>query len=381
MKIKSLKIRKIKVPFVITFKHALNSSEEVESVILEITLNSGEVGYGECVPRIYVTGETVDSVVTVLKNSIGPKLLEQSFSDEDEVLQFLSDYAKHFPAEQNALCAQTCVELALLDAIGKKRNTHVLSLLGGPKGNSEIHYSAVISAGDPRVIEKMLLQGKELGFSQLKLKVGKDLAADLKNLRRCKEILGEALETRIDANAGWSLEEALKVLPEFAEAGVISCEQAMPKGSSYSELFKVVRSSMHLSLDESLCSLDDGARIIRDAEADVFNLRVSKNGGLLNALKLHKMAKGAGLHSQLGAQVGETSLLSAAGRTLALLTGDLLFHEGSFGLMLLAFDLTDKPMQFGPGGKASLSFLKNPGLGVIVDAAKLEQMTLTSILV
>jgi L-alanine-DL-glutamate epimerase-like enolase superfamily enzyme len=122
--------------------------------------------------------------------------------------------------------------------------------------------------------------------------------------------------------------------------------------------------------------MEDAQWFIDNRGATLFNIRISKNGGILNSLKIYQKAEDAGFKCQLGAQVGETSLLSSAGRIFAALTGDLIFHEGSYGTQLLAFDLTKNPLFFEKEGIGTLDvFDKLPGIGVNVDRALLEKMT------
>jgi L-alanine-DL-glutamate epimerase-like enolase superfamily enzyme len=133
---------------------------------------------------------------------------------------------------------------------------------------------------------------------------------------------------------------------------------------------------MDLCIDESLCTIADGLWMAEHRGATIFNLRISKNGGLINALRLYNIAKKAGIRCQLGAQVGETSLLSSAGRILAVVTGDLVFHEGSFGTLLLSFDLTRQPIVFSNAGIGTADVVtRERGLGVNVDQELLNKMT------
>jgi muconate cycloisomerase len=132
-------------------------------------------------------------------------------------------------------------------------------------------------------------------------------------------------------------------------------------------------------VDESLASFDDGRVLIERKACHVFNLRISKCGGLLGAFRLRDLARQAGLGFMLGAQVGETAILSAAGRQFATRSQDLLFCEGSFGSFLLENDIGVQDLTFGREGKAPA--LDGPGLGVEIDQARLaglvtERMTI-----
>ena len=129
-------------------------------------------------------------------------------------------------------------------------------------------------------------------------------------------------------------------------------------------------------VDESLCTHDDARRLIDANACDIFNIRVSKNGGLINAGRLHRLAREAGLRSQLGAQVGETGFLSAAGRHFATRFDDILWLEGSFAGFLLEKDIVEPDIVLGPDGRARA--LEGPGLGVEPIRSRLESYTVES---
>src|SRR6185436_14971175 len=114
-------------------------------------------------------------------------------------------------------------------------------------------------------------------------------------------------------------------------------------------------------------------RLIEMKAADYFNIRLSKCGGIAGSLAVAKLAEDAGIKIQVGAQVGETGILSAAGRTFAAHLPALAFAEGSFGTWLLAEDLTFENLAFGMGGRAPL--LKTRGLSITVNEAALERFT------
>jgi muconate cycloisomerase len=105
---------------------------------------------------------------------------------------------------------------------------------------------------------------------------------------------------------------------------------------------------------------------------DFFNIRLSKNAGISGSMAIAQLARQAGVKIQVGAQVGETGILSAAGRTFAAHLPALAFAEGSFGTWLLAEDVTFENVAFGYGGRAPL--LKTRGLSVTVKEDALERL-------
>ncbi len=124
--------------------------------------------------------------------------------------------------------------------------------------------------------------------------------------------------------------------------------------------------------DESLCSRVDAERAIADGTCDLFNLRLSKCGGYLASLELAHLARQHGLGYQLGCQVGETAILSAAGRHFATSVRDIRYLEGSYDRHLVAERLSTEDITFGWGGWAPA--LTGPGLGVTIDQSALERI-------
>jgi L-alanine-DL-glutamate epimerase-like enolase superfamily enzyme len=127
--------------------------------------------------------------------------------------------------------------------------------------------------------------------------------------------------------------------------------------------------------DESLCTMDDANRLIHLKACKMFNLRLSKMGGITNAIRLKEAAEAAGIRCQLGCHVGETSILAAAGRHFALTQGPLAFLEGSFAPYLLTRDPVQEPVVFGKGGVGLP--LPGPGLGVRVLAEVLDELAVS----
>ena len=121
--------------------------------------------------------------------------------------------------------------------------------------------------------------------------------------------------------------------------------------------------------DESLCTIDDAKALVELRACDMFNIRLSKCGGLLNALKIAEYAAQAGITCQLGCQVGETGVLSAAGRHFISCVDNIKYLEGSYAKFLLAEDVVSEDVSFGYGGFAPR--LAGSGLGVTVDEKRL----------
>jgi muconate cycloisomerase len=128
-------------------------------------------------------------------------------------------------------------------------------------------------------------------------------------------------------------------------------------------------------VDESLVTLADAEALITGCAADYFNVRVSKHGGLARSLEIARWAGEVGIGVQIGCHVGETAILSAAGRHLAATLDEVLFVEGSYGSLLLTEDIAAEAVRFGHGGVAPV--LTGPGLGIRVLEERLRRLAHT----
>jgi L-alanine-DL-glutamate epimerase-like enolase superfamily enzyme len=137
----------------------------------------------------------------------------------------------------------------------------------------------------------------------------------------------------------------------------------------YDELAQIAtRLGCKIVLDESFLRVSQIDRLAGHPDLWLINLRVSKMGGLLRSLAVVEAARAAHVGLIVGAQVGETSLLTRAALAVANAGRDILVaQEGAFGTLLLERDVCDPPLMFGPGGVLDVAAhpaLAQPGFGV-----------------
>ncbi|MDK1031148.1 MAG: enolase C-terminal domain-like protein, partial [Planctomycetia bacterium] len=239
--------------------------------------------------------------------------------------------------------------------------------------------SGVIPKAEPLRAAKWLRRMRLVALRDFKVKVG--YPDDLKTLAVCGKILSYCMRRgkctlRVDANGGWTLSEAVSKIGELKRCGVAAIEQPLAKGreKEMADLQKIA--DIPLMPDESLVTLDDAELALAEGWAQMFNIRISKNGGLVAALALANLARKRGIGFQLGCMVGETGILSAAGRVFLGLTGeDVRWAEGSYGRFLLTSDIVRERVTIGYAGRVRP--LLGPGLGVTVDESKVERYAIT----
>ena len=378
--IESISIYSLRIPFHQSFHHALKSREESDTVIVKVTGGDGRSGYGESLPRSYVTGETTESMVARVREQLAPKVFGESFAPGWETLEYLQAAMPEWTeidkgtgnviAWNAAFCA---VELALLDWSLRADHCALADLL--PPARFEVVYSGVISADAPTDAAALAKRMARLGLLQIKVKVG--TADDVARLEAVRKAVGDEVELRADANGAWTAEEAVEQLRRLAQFHLQAIEQPVAAGDIAGLKQVRVQSGIPVMADESLVTLEQARQLIELNACDYFNIRLSKCGGIAGSLAIAKLAQQAGVKVQVGAQVGETAILSAAGRTFAAHLPALAYAEGSFGTWLLSEDVTFENIAFGSGGRAPL--LKTRGLSVTVKEDALERLATAKI--
>lgn len=357
--IQSIEVRTLHLPFRQSFSHSLAKRLETESVLVILKTTSGVVGYGEGTPRDYVTGERLADTVDVLQQ-YNQRLRGTSYHSLEDIAHISPDnFFDQFPSAKCAL------ELALLDALGKEKKSTSLELFGATV-REQIEYSAVMTGDSLQVVEPLAKLAAQFGLQSVKLKLGNDLAQNLALTRLVKEHLPTA-HLRADVNAGWNLQQAMEQIPPLAEEGIQIIEQPLPVANreDFPRLQAAMKGVAEIMVDESMVTLNDAQWFFDHGGADRFLLKISKQGGIIPTLHLANLCAMRGIPVHLGAHVGETSLLSAAGR-IAAAQFPFATVEGSFGTLLLQEDLTDEPLMFGKGGWAPARYSNLPGLGVEV---------------
>jgi L-Ala-D/L-Glu epimerase len=209
-------------------------------------------------------------------------------------------------------------------------------------------------------------------FRQIKVKVGIAGQDDARRLKSIRYWAGGRMDLRVDANEAWSPADVVPRIRALEPFRISAVEQPVPH-ADVDVLAEVRRQvAVPIMLDESLCGPVDAGRAAERGTCDLFNVRLSKCGGFIPSLRLVQFAFRHRLGCQLGCQVGETALLSAAGRHFAASVGGLRYLEGSYDRHLVREALGTRDVTFGWGGWARA--LPGPGLGVTVDPRALERI-------
>ena len=353
-------IWRLNLPFLSPIKHNLATHTSSANLVVKVTADTPRPGYGEGVPREFVTGETLSGSLAFLLETLIPTLWDLEFTSPPQLREALTDLFRQTAGERHpaAFCA---LETALLDAAGRAWGLPLYEFFG-PRSTDVLIYSAVLPMAPREQMARLLGLVKSMAMPFLKLKVGG--ADDLEVLKLARETLGWEVDIRVDANCAWTATEAIRRLRELAPYRLSAVEQPVAK-EDFEGLKEVgAATGLPVIADESLCTEAEARRLIDLKACALFNLRLSKCGGPGTADRIRRLAAAAGVRCQLGCHVGETSILSAAGRHFASSSPGLVYLEGSFSPFLFAREPVAQPLAFGDGGLAPI--LSGPGLGIEV---------------
>jgi muconate cycloisomerase len=362
-------------------RHASHARTETDNILVRCVLADGKEGWGECVPREYVTGETAESALALLRKSdLSPQL--EPCGDFGGAVA-LAENLRLAPLENDdrgvgSNAARCAVELAVLDAYGRHFGeplSTVTKMLTPElyEFRPEVRYSGAITGSTGLKLRLAAWAYRLTGFRQIKVKVGIEGQDDRRRLRAIRRRVGRKIELRIDANEAWSAAEAGDRIRDLEPFGIASIEQPVPHSHVASLRDVRERISTPVMLDESLCSLADAERAVAGGWCDRFNLRLSKCGGFIPTLRVAEFAHRNQIQCQLGCQVGESAILSSAGRQFAVSVGGLTALEGSFDRHLVAEPLGWEDITFGFGGRAPA--LSGAGRGAAINPECVERVT------
>jgi len=342
--INELIFSEIKIPFKIHFKHNTAKRSETQSVLVRAK-SDNNIGYGEGCPREYVTNESIASALAFF-NDVQDDVISE-IVDLDTLKSFKTLHHSSILKNHSIWCA---IEMALLDLFAKQHNCTVESLLDLPELGASYYYSAVVGGGSLSAFKEVVQKHLQIGFTDFKIKIGGNKEVDFEKLLYLKEVSKDST-IRLDANNIWqNCNDAIKYINDlpihvgFIEEPLVS--------RNIQELIELsLKISPTIILDESFCSIEQ-LPLIKDLEKQfVINLRVSKMGGILNSLAIVQECANNNIPLIVGAQVGETSILTRAALTVCCTPSAPIIHqEGAYGTLLLESDLINPSMMFGKKG-------------------------------
>jgi muconate cycloisomerase len=332
-------------------------------LLVKVYTDEGVIGIGEasCTPRW--SGEDQVTGAHLIHSYLEPLLVGEN---PTQVEQLTARFRLAFAANY---FTKSAVEMALWDIAGKVANKPVYQLLGG-KVRELVPTKWSISGVEPDKAAEIARWAISKGFKAMKVKVGIDPSGDVARVRAVREAVGAQIKLGVDANGGWTPEDAVKTIEQLREFDIYFAEQ--PVSPEDVAAMADVRKKIHAPViaDESVYTLQDAMTLARLSAADVFSIYIGKAGGIGPAKKIADFSQNAGLKCTLGSNL-ELGVGSAAMVHLAIATRGINAEEfpcDIIGPFYYEDDIVERSLPITPGMAKPNDF---PGLGVELDDEKI----------
>ena len=353
MKIQSIEIGKVSIPLKKPFKTALRTVHSAEDIIVKVIADSGEVGFGNAPPTAVITGDSQDSIIAAIRDTLAPKLVGMEIDNLEGIMTALDTGMLH------NCSAKAALDIAVYDLFGKRYGLPLYKLFGGYCRSMETDLT--ISLNEPEEMVRDSLEAVAEGYTALKLKVGNDPALDIRRVQAIRDAVGPNVKIRLDANQGWNAKEAVRTIRRFETDGLdIELIEQPVKAHDFDGL-KYVTDHVETDImaDESAFGPYEVFRLLSMRACDLVNIKLMKAGGLHNAVKIAHFAETMGVQCMMGcmleSKVGITAAASLAAGKRIVTRADL------DAAVLLAEDPVVGGVSF---DKNQLILSDAPGLGI-----------------
>ena len=359
--ISEISIHKISIPLVEPFITSLGRDDDALNVVVCIKTDSGIIGFGECSPYMPINGESQETAYLVgqylAKVLLGKDPLEiKSIHQEMDAVIYGNKSIK------------SAFDMACYDIAAQEAGMPLYQFLGGSK-NKTITTDYTVSIGEPDQMAADAVKIVARGFPFIKVKLGKHGPTDVIRMQKIRAAVGPTIPLRIDANQGWSVEEAIETLRALGPLNIEHCEEPIARWN-YLALPRIREASpIALMADECLGDEHDAARLISIGACQYMNIKLGKSGGIFSAREIVRLAEASGIKLQIGAMI-ESRLAMTAFAHFSLCSEQIVHFDFDTALMLRE-DPVEGGIQYHPGGVIEVP--DTPGLGAKISTAWLEK--------
>ncbi len=333
------------------------------TTLVQIETDEGITGWGSCSGN----GELIQLIVgKILK----PLLFGMNPTAIDDVWDrvYVRGGHKEFGTRGIGVVALSGVDIALWDILGKVRSQPIYQLLGGKCRETIPVYATALYPEEPSKVAARARGFAEQGFHGVKIKVGFDLAQDIKIVRAVRKELGRDFRVMTDANQGYTKTVALKAAEAFSECGVFWLEEPLfvEDIEGHAELRKKGR--VPIAVGENLHTYHAFENFVVRGAVDFLQPDVARAGGITEIRKIATLATKHGIALSFhtwgdGIALAASLHLSAALKPCTVMELDYTYNP-------LRAELLREPLEPRNGFMAPP---EKPGLGVAPDPVALEK--------
>jgi len=321
-----------------------------DSTIVAVETDQGITGYGEVCPLgpFYLPAYAQGARTGIAE--LGPHLLGEDPTEIGKLNRRMDAALQGHPYVKSAL------DMACWDTLGKVTGQPVCVLMGGRYEEDFVLYRA-ISQDSPAAMAQRVAGYRALGYRRFQLKVGGDPMVDIDRIRAVAAELQPGDRLIADANTGWLMHDALRVVRAVRDVDVY-IEQPC---RTYDECLTIRRHCDHpFVLDEVIDSIDSLFRGHADRAMDVVNIKISKFGGLTRARQARDLCVSLGIAMTIEDSWGGDITTAAIAHLAHSTPTEYLFTATDFNSYVTVSTAHGAPQRIDGRMSASLA----PGLGI-----------------
>lgn len=316
MLIQKIEIYRLSIPME-PFVIATGVMEFAQNTFVKVITDEGLYGVGECSAFPMIVGETQNTCIAVAQDFAKIWMGKDPLKIEERLAELNLFIAKN-------ATIKSAFDMALYDLAAKKEGIPLYQFLGGKP--REIVTDITIGISSPEEMAEKALRLHDAGAVALKVKLGKKPQDDIARIKAIRQAVGFDIPIRIDANQGWSFEEAVEALKGLEALKIQFCEQPMRTYNDH--LLPQLRSEtiVPIMADESVYDHHDAERLCRTDSCDYINIKFSKSSGIAESLKIQAVASEYGIPCMIGGML-ESRLALAAKTHFAYAANNVKFFD------------------------------------------------------
>ncbi len=303
------KITTVHIPLQTPFVTALRRVETATALRLILYDESGHIGIGEAPPTEAITGESIESMRTVLQERLLPALMGQRLTLTEALAAIHGTCKGH-------TSAKACLDIALHNLAAQKAKLPLWRFLGA-NVESQIETAVTVSLDAPDAMATQSAEFVAKGLKILKIKLGEGVKPDIQRVRAVRKAAPEAT-LLLDANQGWREGDALEVIEAVTELGVELIEQPLPAGDLEGMRRLTRLGPIPILADESAFSLEEVQTVIKTEAAHMINVKLMKCGGIAKAKEILAWCEARGVTCMMGSMLETPASIEAARALCAL---------------------------------------------------------------
>lgn len=341
------------------FRNAYVTKKIQKSALVRLVAENGHVGLGNIDPSPGYSVETIEQSLAALRDKLASVVQGMDASNVHEVVTRMD------AALPGYLDAKAAIEMACIDLMGRSLGVAVHDLLGGAV-NRRLSFNAWIGIVSPDEAAAEARRWFDRGFRSAKIKVGGGIAADRDRVRAVREAVGPEMSLRADANAGYSVDDAIALGRLLEPLQMQLLEQPVAE-RDLAGMARVRQSiGIPVMADESITDHASLIDVVRADCADLVKLKVMKQGGFLTCRRMLETARAAGMQVVIGHGFG-LGVNTVAEIMLASTSDAVLPGLECVGPLKTADDIVTQKLDLTAGW---IDLPAGPGLGVELDDDK-----------